>query len=242
MPGRPIQRKAWAVFDAHEDEIFERVSNGESMKVIAGDLANVSRGMLHLWFVATPERKARRDEARKIAAEGLVEGVPEKIEKALDNPGLTSAHAMLHREQIGYDKWLAGRWNEAYRDGPQVAINLQSIGELHLNALLKYGLVEPEQIAPVHEPEQIVEAEVLAIEPAEPLAAEDEFEADPERVPVTTTYEANEAPKIVVEGRDEPTHLRRVGGRFIEVGESLLEDLQGDVPWNRPISRNRKKE
>ncbi len=68
MPGRPIQRKAWAVFDAHEDEIFERVSNGESMKVIAADLASVSRGMLHLWFVATPERKARRDEARKIAA------------------------------------------------------------------------------------------------------------------------------------------------------------------------------
>jgi len=200
MAGAPMKRRAWAKFDVREGEIFDRVASGETMKAIALDLAGVSRQMLHLWFVATPERKKKRDEARKIAAECLIEGIPEKIEKALSNPDLTSAHASLHRESIGFDKWLAGRFNEVYRDGPQVEINLQSIGELHLNSLLAHGHVQDEAPA---EPERTVEAEVLAIEPAEPLAAEDEFEADPERVPVTTTYDANEAPKIVVEGRDE---------------------------------------
>ncbi len=227
MAGSPKKKLARAQFDKHEDAIFAAIASGRSMAVVARHFGNVSKAMLYTWIHAGgPERELKWNAAREFAADTIVEDVGDTIDKAIKDPSLTSAQSSLHKERAAHKRWLAGKWNKKlYGEKALVELSVESIGELHLNALLKYGLVEPEQIAPVHEPERIVEAEVLAIEPAEPLAAEDEFEADPERVPVTTTYDANEAPKIAV--GDEATKLVVVEDRFVEVVESLLEELRG---------------
>jgi hypothetical protein len=180
MPGRP---KLTALAKRIEDEggdsvVLDRISDGESVAKIMKTY-NLSRRMFYDWVHMDSEREKAWKAARRVGAEARVdEG--RKILDDMAEPGKmpTNAEVSLANSRANWRKWEAGKADpETYGDDKAaVAVNL-NIGDMHLQALIGGGLAVPEADASP-EADAVVDAEILAIEDA-PVAAEDEFDADP---------------------------------------------------------------
>jgi hypothetical protein len=138
MPGQP----KWNAFLAEvekrggEDPILERVEAGETLKEIGLDYG-VSRSTMYRWTAVTDERKARYQDARKIAAGALVEEAIEILDEASID---SKAGVQKAKAQADIRRWVAGRYDkETFGDdpkGPTVQVN---IGALHLDALRQHA-------------------------------------------------------------------------------------------------------
>lgn len=174
MAGRPKTRKAIAALAPHEDEIFEHLADGSKVQLIAEHYSEltgvpISRGLVYAFFHSTPEREEKFKQARKISAGVLVEQSEDILERAALERDLSTAQASIAKERSSTKRWIASRVDrETFGDQqPGVEVNV-SIGQLHLEALRKANAEDHERrLAAEPEHDQIQEAEVLAVLPAE---------------------------------------------------------------------------
>ena len=128
---KPIETKMWK--DLTEmggpDVILDRVSNGDTMAVIAADLG-VSRTFLSWRLNSLPGMKERLAEARRGRADKWAD---DALKIADDVPEEPNA---INKAKIRIDarKWLAGI-DDPERYGQKAAQVNISIGGLHLDAL-----------------------------------------------------------------------------------------------------------
>ncbi len=165
--------------DGGDAAIFDRFRSGERISEIM-DGYGLSRGMWYNWLKAGgADRKAAYEEAKTDSADAYAD----KAEDTLVDERLaiapTNAEVSLANSKSKFYQWLAGKRNRAaYGDDALVALNVtQNIGSMHLSALLEGGLVPFERPSDL---DQIEEAEVLSIEPGEPVVLDacDDFVAD----------------------------------------------------------------
>jgi hypothetical protein len=130
--------------------------------------------MIYDWIHAGGEvREKAWADAKKQSADALVE---EGME-ILDDPaaGLMASTMTQAKERANYRKWLASmRDRDQYGDQPAVAAQVNvNVGDLHLAAVRETGKMSNLPAAE-NSPDEIQEAEVLAIEPEEvdPIVAE----------------------------------------------------------------------
>ena len=84
------------------------------------------------------------------AAHAHAEGAGEVWDDVPADPSTGQVAAARGRSE--YKRWLAGRLNEQYRDGPQVQIGIAAAGDLHLEALRMHGSMEPYRVGRGPEP------------------------------------------------------------------------------------------
>lgn len=99
----------------------------------------VSRAAVQAWIRTDRDRlRPLVEEARRDAGEVRAETAVEHFDDLPEDP--STAQVQVAKERSGYDRWLAGVWNEQYRDqrGAQVNVNL-NVGQLHLDALRAEG-------------------------------------------------------------------------------------------------------
>lgn len=155
MPGQPKMRALTQKIDElerGEDEIFERIADGEFMGKIAQSLG-VSRPMLYYWIKkGGEERQEKFDTAKQISADTLVEDGMEILDSPLDF-GDHSGEPALRKARAAYRQWLASKRNRKdYGDDKQPGVNVHlSVGELHLDALRRHGT--PQRVKAIEEHE-----------------------------------------------------------------------------------------
>lgn len=137
---RPHLAKLSQAIEASEggvEAIFDRIANGDTIKSIMEPFG-YSRGMFYSWLKAGgPERQCQFEEARKIAAHGLIEDADELLEK--EKP-VTSGEAQHLRMRIEQMRWKASRFNREEYGEDREKLNVElNIGQLHLDALRAGG-------------------------------------------------------------------------------------------------------
>jgi len=126
--------------------ILDRIANGERIGDIAKDCVvkkhgPVSRHFLYRWRDKSQDRKEGWRAAMKDAGHAYAEGAGEVWDEVGEEP--SSAEVAVARGKSEYKRWLAGRLNDEYRDGPQIQIGIAAAGDLHLDALRRFGSMEP---------------------------------------------------------------------------------------------------
>lgn len=178
MAGQPKLRALCAQIEREggDDVIFDQVVIGKSRREIM-EQYGVSMWMFMPWVRAGgEERKARLKEAEQLLAHALVaEG-----QAILDDPAFvaTSAEVSLRTQRANWRKWRAEKLNrEEFGDAPpSVNVNV-SLGDLHLDALLKRGYVA---------------APVQAAALADPTIQDAEYEVDEPYVPAPPAVEGDD--------------------------------------------------
>lgn len=142
MAGQPKRQAAYRAFREHEDQIFEAIADGFSIREVAKRFGGVGREIFYHWLEqSSPETKQRWAEARKRSAEAHAEKALDVLDEAGNAELLIPAEVSLAREKSGYHRWLAGVLDKDTFGPPNAAgvqVNL-NIGELHLNALKAGG-------------------------------------------------------------------------------------------------------
>ena len=116
--------------------IAEQVLAGEPIKKIAHGLGT-SVQTVYKFIHLTPEHEASFREARRQAADGLVEEGQQLIDEADE---LVPASVQKAREQANFRKWRAGVDNKEHYGPPQQAAQVQiNLGDAFLGALRDLG-------------------------------------------------------------------------------------------------------
>jgi hypothetical protein len=100
----------------------------------------VTRGAVQAWIRTDPERiRPLIAEARRQAADLLAEEAGDVLNGVQADP--TSAQVSLANSKSNYMRWLAGVYDEQYRDrkGGDVSVKV-TVGQLHLEALQAHGV------------------------------------------------------------------------------------------------------
>lgn len=158
MAGQPMLRALERYIEERGGDtfIFDRIADGESIGKIAktitlpGQTQPISRPFLYIW------RNKGGDERRKgwaLAMEASADSAAEDAGDILDELAEetfdpSSGQVSLARARSEYRRWVASvRNKEKYGDAKsEVNVNL-SLGDLHLDALRKFGSrSEPEEI------------------------------------------------------------------------------------------------
>ena len=137
--------QAEVLVERGEGHVFSRISNGESIRSICDDLG-VDRRAFHRWLDLLPGRRERYVEVIRVSAGAHADKAGAVLDEALENPLLSSAHAQIYKAKSGYHRYRAGIADpETYREQAKVNVGVGvSIGELHLDALRKFGSVRAE--------------------------------------------------------------------------------------------------
>jgi hypothetical protein len=110
--------------------ILERIEGGETIAQIGHSFA-VSRGFFARLLYEERERRERVLQARKTAADALVDGAQE----ILDSASATQYELQRAKLRAEFRVWLASKLNrELYGDGKPTQ-KWVTLGELHLDAL-----------------------------------------------------------------------------------------------------------
>jgi hypothetical protein len=127
----------------------------------------VTRAAVQAWIRTDPDRlRSALAEARRDAGEVKAEDAGEHFDDLGDDP--STAQVQVARERSNYDRWLAGVWNEQYRQdrGVKVAVGV-GLAQLHLDALRAEGVrrapvvvVEVEATSPGEDGGEALEAEL----------------------------------------------------------------------------------
>lgn len=102
----------------------------------------VSRAAVQAWIRTDPERlRPLIAEARLGAGDGAAEEAGEILDVLAKQSELTTAEVSLANSRANHRKWLAGVWNEMYRDrrGAEVKVEVD-VRLLHLEALRAEGV------------------------------------------------------------------------------------------------------
>ncbi len=132
MSGRPVRRRLLAAIQRAGGwpAVLERIENGETVTQIARSF-NVSRSFFARLLHEDRDRHEAVREARKAAADALVEEAMEIVDNA--NPVRDELQKAKLRADLRV--WLASKFNrEQYSDKQRAPVEV-SIGELHLAAL-----------------------------------------------------------------------------------------------------------
>jgi hypothetical protein len=150
-----------AEFDVRGIEWFcAQVADGQSMKSIGAQF-NVSRNFLYSYLnQGGDEYRRLYQKARRMSAEAHAEDALQMVDDADEQ---SPAGVSKAREQAKIRLWMAERYDRE-QFGTKVDMNVLQVGELHLDALRKGG--GPEHQALSAGDEDIVDAEVIVIEPA----------------------------------------------------------------------------
>ena len=153
MKDAPQQAK---LEDVGEEEIMGLIADGETIGTL-GKRWGVSRRTFYNWINAGgKERREKLNEAKRLAAESLVDDADQKLASA------TVDNIVLVREQAKHLVWKAGKLDrDTWGEKPNaVNVNLD-LGALHLDALRKLGKVEPRALPA---PLEVLPAEVVTDE------------------------------------------------------------------------------
>lgn len=176
MAGRPklLALKKRIAEEGIEDEIFEAIAEGESIRAICEQFDISSRKMLYDWVGKTGPLKDKFVAARLISADAHAEMAGEALD-TIDSALLTGPEVSLAVGKMKYRQWLASvRDKEQYGAQTGAAIQI-SFGDLHMAALQSPG-ARP-QIAAVRPSERIQDAEILHVEEAEDASNDGEADA-----------------------------------------------------------------
>jgi hypothetical protein len=144
------------------DAVIGMVRDGKTMREIAEHFST-TRSMMYNWF-KNEDRRKQGDATRQLKR-ARVESAEAHAENALDivdQPAIDQTEVSRNRERARVRMWMAEKLDRNTFGGrPEGAVVL--IGELHLNALRKYGAPEA-QALPRGQGEDVVDAEVLSVE------------------------------------------------------------------------------
>lgn len=149
MAGQPLKRKCLHALDQHEEEIFEKLAAGEFVtdlcrEYLAEPYEEEGRGepanwSFYTWLDDEPGRRERFDRVRETAADAVAEESIRLLDEAREEGVSSTAEATLAKAQSNSRQWWASKLNQLkYGNRPDVETRV-SIGELHLNALRKFG-------------------------------------------------------------------------------------------------------
>src|SRR3989454_495457 len=140
MAANPIKQKLLADIEQAGgwEQVFERVTSGESQTAIAASLG-VSQGFLSRVIHLDAERVRAFREAKRLWAITLVEHTGELVKNVKEN---RDAIAKV-REQASHARWEASKWDRELfgEDKGDVNVNVLNIGALHVEAL-RHRIVE----------------------------------------------------------------------------------------------------
>ncbi len=145
--------------------VLDRLANGDRVGDIAADCiikkhGPISRPFLYRWRDRTDDRRAGWKAAMQDAAHAHAEEAGEVWDKVAELEDPTTGQVAVARGRSEYKRWLAGRLNEEYRDGPQVQVAILAAGDLHLDALRLHGSMEPYRLGGGGKP-ALIPAEIL---------------------------------------------------------------------------------
>jgi hypothetical protein len=128
MAGQPKRRAEMVKLDDYGAETaLAEIAEGRSVTDITAKLG-IRREQFYQW-VNRRGLKEQLAQARKLQAEGLVEKVTARLEKA------TPENIAIEREFAKHVQWLSGKLDrETYGDRPSVAIQL-NVGEAFIQAM-----------------------------------------------------------------------------------------------------------
>jgi AcrR family transcriptional regulator len=129
--GRELGHDATADGEAEATyAVVRHILDGLTMTAVAKAL-NCSRGLLYTWATTKkhPERWTAIEEARKIAAHGLVDDAQAILDES--NPAMIA----VDRERAKLKQWMASRYNRAAYGEDRANVVSLSIGDLHIAAL-----------------------------------------------------------------------------------------------------------
>lgn len=176
MPGRPMERACHRALDEREEEVFERLATGEFVttlcrEILAEPYAEHGDGepkthLFYSWLDAEEGRRARFERVREAAADMLAEESVRLIDEARKEGVSSTAEATLVKAQSNSRQWWASKLNRSkFGEGKTTTEVQLTIGELHLDALRKYGrrelnpdLVDPYAVK-ASEPSGVIEGE-----------------------------------------------------------------------------------
>lgn len=153
MPGQPLKRACFQALDEREDEIFARIAGGEFVTRLCAELlaepyqeagrGEPNTGYFYEWLDEVEGRRIRYGRVQEPKADALAEKSITDLDDALERKGLSSAEAQVIKAKSSKQQWLASRLNrERYGDAPGVQVNVSNLGELHLDALKRYGRMD----------------------------------------------------------------------------------------------------
>lgn len=153
MPGQPLKRACFEALDNREEEIFSRIAGGEFVTRLCAEVlaepyeetghGEPNTGYFYEWLDAADGRRARYQKVQESKADALAERSVTDLEDALERKSLSSAEAQVIKAKSSTQQWLASRLNrERYGDTPGVQVNMNNVGQLHLDALRRAGSVE----------------------------------------------------------------------------------------------------
>lgn len=129
-----------------EDAILVAVAELGALGKVARRFG-VTRAAVQAWIRTDPGRiRPLIQEARRQAADLLAEEAGEVLENAAQviegvRMPLSSADVSLANSKSNYLRWLAGIYDEQYRDKKGAGVNVQvTVGQLHLDALKAHGV------------------------------------------------------------------------------------------------------
>jgi transposase len=166
-----------------DDYMFDRVRDGDTVEEIMSEF-KLSRAMFYRWVHAGgDEREAEFDRAREDKAHTLAEQVLEIVDDDELKTAPTSAEINRASLRAKTRQWLAAKLNrKSYGDDALVNVHNQlTLGDQHLDALLKFGQVTdvPEELQRQACPELFEEADYYIEGEVEPTAT-DEFDDLPD--------------------------------------------------------------
>ena len=144
--GEVGKAKIAAINAVGEDEIFDRMSRGETVSKIIGEF-NVGWKLWHKWLDAERGRKDRYRAAQEAAGHFFASRAVDTAQNA------DPATVNVSRLQVDTDKWIASKLNQQYDVRQKdIAINI-SVNDLHAQAAQLLGDVDDIEDAEIVEEE-----------------------------------------------------------------------------------------
>jgi hypothetical protein len=161
MAGRPKYRALVAHIEAVGgiEWVCDLIRAGDRTLTQIAAMLGTTRPILYQYLHVNEEHKRLYQRARLESAGALAEQAMQIVD---ESDPMVPASVQQARERSGVRRWLAERFD---RDtfGQPVGGNVIQIGELHLDALRKYG---GPSVLPPGQGVDVVDAEVVMVEPA----------------------------------------------------------------------------
>ena len=142
MTGRPLGNayESKIASMGGDDFVFGRIEDGATITAVAKEIG-CSRGWLSGWWMKGPGRKERLKEAKRAAAVLIHEDageIPEQL-KNLDKADLTPARVAVAKLEYEHVMGRLRAYDPDTYGEKQATVNVLNVGELHLDALRKFG-------------------------------------------------------------------------------------------------------